>query len=377
MSNSKKVLLGLLGGGVVGYAAWFTIPALQLLLLLPLMMVRMPNRVGAAAVAFAYFLAFARDVPHATAQFFPEWPAFAGVALWIVHAAILAAPFLLLNPTGTARSRSIAMVAIALILSLPPLGLLAWGNPLIAAGAVFPGMGVAGLVAVALMMACLVTIETQVARMGALALAVLSVALNALYENPRQPDGWVGVDTHLPGRFPADPAARALRTIAVVDAAKRGLEQGGGFVVLPESIAGPWRPALSESFAKLPDRVMIGAVMPTEGGYLNALVDRDGNVLASSRVPMPIGDWKPGGAKANIWASDLVQIDWHRVAVSICYEDYILWPHRGLLTWQADLMVSASNNWSVAGRDAVRIQRVSAEALARLAGAPLVRAVNY
>lgn len=119
-------------------------------------------------------------------------------------------------------------------------------------------------------------------------------------------------------------------------------------------------------------------------GFRNALVGYGvygdaGGVVISSQVPMPIGDWKfgyEGGAETNIWGSDVIALYGRRVAVSLCYEDFLLWPHRGLLAGKAELLISATNQWPSSGTSAEIAQDVSRMALARLAGVPLLTAKN-
>jgi len=119
-------------------------------------------------------------------------------------------------------------------------------------------------------------------------------------------------------------------------------------------------------------------------GFKNALVgygaEKDGGaVVVSSMVPMPVGDWKFGfeeGAETNIFGSDITDLHGKKVAFSLCYEDFLLWPHRGLLAGRADLLVSATNQWPSSGTSAEIAQDISRAALARMAGIPILTAKN-
>jgi apolipoprotein N-acyltransferase len=65
-----------------------------------------------------------------------------------------------------------------------------------------------------------------------------------------------------------------------------------------------------------------------------------------------------------------------RTAVSICYEDALLWPHWRMLFDRPDVIVSVANNWFNSSLYDAQAQRQSIESVARLVGRPLLRAVN-
>lgn len=366
--------------GLIAYFAWRSVPALVLLLLLPLVFRLASNRLEMFLIAFVYFVVFARDIPYAVSRFFPDWSPAVGYFILLADAAILAIPFLVINPNGSSRNRFIAATLAITLLFLPPFGILAWGHPLFVAGALYPGLAWIGICLAAMFFASMMSLEARPAQILSFILVVVSIGANLSHRDTRSPEGWAGVDTKYDGPFPGAPLDRARRATELASAVVGQLEHAS-YVVLPESVAGPWRPGLDHAFSrvmegKVAETVLIGSQVPVEDGYLNALVSPQGKVIASSRIPMPLGDWRPGGAKANPFGSDLALVGDRVVAVSICFEDFILWPHRGLFNQTADLLVSAANDWSVSGRDAVRIQKTSAEALARIAGVPLVRSLN-
>jgi apolipoprotein N-acyltransferase len=65
-----------------------------------------------------------------------------------------------------------------------------------------------------------------------------------------------------------------------------------------------------------------------------------------------------------------------RTAFSICYEDFLWWPHWRLLVDRPDVLISMSNGWFDFDLGLARIQQQSADSIARLANVPLLRAVN-
>jgi apolipoprotein N-acyltransferase len=95
--------------------------------------------------------------------------------------------------------------------------------------------------------------------------------------------------------------------------------------------------------------------------------------------PVPAGLWRLG-ADVSAVLSDLAQpylsIARQRVAFSICYEDFLWWPHWRLLIERADVLVGMSNGWFNSDLAVTAIQHQSVESIALLIGVPLLRAVN-
>lgn len=384
-----KSLIAPIAAACLGYLAWLEPHSLLLLLLFPFLFAS-GNRREAVLSALAYYLSFARDIPVAVARFFPDWPVWAGYALWLADAALLAMSFLLVSGTGLRRVGGFA-VAVALSL-VPPLAFFAWGSPLFVAGELFPGQGYAGIaLTLALLTVMLGTTQDGRWLAPAIVLFALSALVNFRYAEPGPPAGWVGLATHEP-RMPSPDQVteRTARTSRLFVQVRQAIEGGASVVIMPESIVGEWRPAVELRASRLMPLLrqtgataLVGADLPlVDGLRANSwiLVDAQGmRPFMESRIPMPAGDWKFGlapGARANPWASDLVVVQGRKVAASICYEDYILWPHSGVLSGKAEIMVSTANEWSIAGHGATHIQSTARRALARLAGVPHIEAVN-
>jgi len=391
--------LCLLSAGI-GAAAWMardTLLPLALLLLVPVLVFQAERRSGAFCIAFAYYGAATRAVPGIISYFFPSLPMAACLALWAGHCALLALPWTLAfaPPSATAGRRTGMMLAALAASTVPPIGLFHWGSPLMAAGLLYPGWQWAGLVLTAVLLALLVGCQwhTRLFRLvlaGAFALAAIA---NLSYRTPPPPAGWHAVSLDFgksPGLWSDDMAARRE---ALAGMALRSLDSGAKVVIFPESISGSsrrpqdavWQP-VSDLARRRGATVLVGEERwnADRTGFRNALVAygaaQDGQVMVSSMVPMPVGDWKFGleeGAETNIFGSDVVELNGRRVAFSMCYEDFLLWPHRGLLAGWADMLVSVSNQWPSSGTSAETAQDVSRLALARLAGVALLTAKNH
>src|SRR5260370_6705474 len=122
-------------GATIALVAWYPGHWLIVLLALPLLWGRAPERWSAGALWVGYYLTGARDIPQMCACFFAghgELPSSAalamGAAFWLAQAALLTAPWVLLKPKADAPAHSILWrAAIALLaVSVPPIGMIGW-----------------------------------------------------------------------------------------------------------------------------------------------------------------------------------------------------------------------------------------------------------
>lgn len=347
------------------------------------------GRLPAFLLFFGYFLAIAKDIPASSQSFLGQGLAI-GVVMWIVQAALVAMPFGLMHGE---RYKPARFAAALILFSVPPLGLLGWASPLLAAGTLFPGLGIAGLVALAALLSITTLASSSLTARGNLlvAPAVLIATLSAdIVAASRMPDySWFAQNTSL-GRYPEDPAGHIERQKTLLRLAGESVDGGAKLVLLPEGIAGNWSPILEAIWTPVALRakeqgatVLIGAT--TEGAddaRMNSLVAIGADsFLMHARIPMPISMWNPWsdeGYSTNLMSPGLARVQGRQVAISICYEDLLVWP----LAWSfaagdPTAILSAGNNWfGDAAATATAIQRTSIELQARLYGVPLIRAVN-
>src|SRR5574338_488745 len=399
---------GVVTGAAIGWFAWRVDGAVALAAALPLLWAVQPTRVAAGLLWIAYFLAGARDVLPAVTRFFPGEPGALGIVLWGLHAALLAAPWMILWPRSVASARMVALRTASAIVALtvPPLGCLGWLSPLLAAGVLYPGLGWTGVVcAVALFGVSAVMGHAvrndriisvrrwMVVMAGLLAIGIVA---NIGYRPPQPPPDWLALDTHL-GPFPADRHAGFDRQQQLIGIAVEAITSGAKVIIFPEEVAGTWRTAvaywwrpLAEFAARHGATVLVGADVPISPGLVEEAAPRftDSLVLlgatqgfVNARQPIPVGLWRPWSnttAVADLTGSGVIEVRGLRVAVSLCYEDLLAWTV--LLSFARmpppQVLVSAANNWFHDGGDALWIQRRSIELWARLFGVPLLRAVN-
>ncbi len=398
-ARAPLLALCLLSSGI-GIAAWMD--AVQLLtllwlLLLPMLVFRAANRGGAFLVAFGYYAVGAYAVPGIILYFFPSLSTSTSLLLWAGDAALLALPWAIAFAPAEATMvrRAAGVVAALLLLSLPPIGLFHWGSPLMVAGLLFPGWGWMGLAITAGTLALIAVARKQTHRTHAaiVVVAILAGGANIMYREPPPPQDWRVISLES-GKNPetwSDEMAAKRQYLA--DRALAELSRGAKVIIFPEASSGSSRRAQTAVWERVSAEakargatVLVGEETWNQArtGFQNALIgfgtEKDGGaVVVSSMVPMPMGDWKFGleeGAETNIFGGDVIELHGLRVAFSMCYEDFLLWPHRGLLSGRADLFISSTNQWPSSGTSAEIIQDVSRAALARMAGVAMLTAKN-
>lgn len=118
-------------------------------MLFPALWALAPTRIASALVAAGYFLAASRGLPQGVSNFYGSGFE-AGIALWIGASVLFVATHALLWTGRSGRGCVIRYAAIAVLLSVPPIGIVGWAHPITAAGVLFPAWKWAGLVAAAI-----------------------------------------------------------------------------------------------------------------------------------------------------------------------------------------------------------------------------------
>lgn len=388
-------------GIIVAMLAWYPGHCAFMLLALPAAWSRLRGRLAGFAMWAGYYLTGARDIPLVCERFFagyreltPPAGLTLGIAFWLLQAIVLALPWTLLKPSpvASAISRAWRTALAALVVTIPPIGIIGWLSPLHVASALYPGWQFAGM-ALGMAMLCAVTIlqsGTGVWFACGL-LAALSICAHWRWVPPAAPTRWMAVNTAL-GRFDQSSYTslytRTLQLQTIVQGAFAG---GAPVVILPEEVAGLWRPAMAlwwrpdiERMRAAGQTLVIGADIAVTTRPLrytdSAVVTGAGRGRVDSRQPVPVALWRPGGQQTSAIRGDLgesyLTIAGRRAAMSLCYEDLLWWPHWRTLLDRPDIVISQSNGWFDADLALAGIQRQSIASVARLAGVPLLRATN-
>nr|WP_234908982.1 conjugal transfer protein TraB [Rhizobium rhizogenes] len=369
--------------GTVGWSG--NMLALPAAMFFPLLWAKSPTRVVAAAVSAGYFLAASRGLPQGVATFYASdlWP---GLALWIVASLAFVIVHTVLWTDRPGKGRALRYAAAAVLMAVPPFGILGWAHPVTAAGVLFPGWGWVGFSVAA---AGLIVMTTRWWPAAASALAGFWLWSAATWTGPGLPEGWRGVDLEQGETLGRDTSLERQRDL--IATVKRTAGDGAHVIVLPESALGFWTPTVERLWqGELADgnlTVIAGAAVVERGGYDNVLVaisGDSGRALYHQRMPVPVSMWQPwlgwsgqdGGARAGFFTNPVVELGGQRIAPLICYEQLIVWPVLQSLLHRPDMIVAAGNGWWTSGTSIIAIQQISAMAWARLFNLPLVTAFN-
>lgn len=371
---------------MVGLVAWSGEPRLlPAAMLFPALWALSPTRLCATIASTGYFLAASRGLPQGVSNFYGAGFE-AGIGLWIAASVLFVATHALLWTERPGRGRAIRYGIIAVMLSVPPIGIVGWAHPITAAGILFPGLKWTGLAAAAI---GLLVMTTRFRPIAILILGGLWIWSAANWTDPSLPEGWIGVDTEFGGSNGqyADYEQHLENTNLVREAARAG----ASVIVLPESALGVWTPTIERLWTRalgdLDATVYGGAVIVDETGYDSVMLELSGHGAAvryRERMPVPVSMWQPwlsvlgapAGARADFFANPVVTVRGARLATLICYEQLLVWPILQSALGSPDVLVAPANGWWTVDTDIVAVQIAATASWARLFNLPLVLAVN-
>lgn len=171
---------------LVGAIAWSGDPlTLPLAMLFPALWASARSRIVVALVSAAYFLAASRGLSQGVANFYGSdlWP---GMLLWLAASLSFVAVHTALWTRRPEWGRAMRFGLAAVLMAVPPFGIVGWAHPLTAAGVLFPGWGWAGLAATA---TGLVVITTRWWPAAAIALGGIWLWSAASWTAPPVPKG--------------------------------------------------------------------------------------------------------------------------------------------------------------------------------------------
>lgn len=386
-------LIGWLAFGQGDEVEWF-----KWVLLLPLIWGLAKSRLSSSLVVFGFFLSASRGVPFAIGVFFgDESPWWANWGLWLCVALLSSLSYYFL--WHEKKHRAIIGFIVAVILTLiPPLGLISWANPLVAAGYLYPAWGWVGLGLTLLLFGALISRSVLLICLF-LGLAGLSQALGTSNSSKTAaPVGWSSVDTHFPrlASVGGDDAENILAARRRIDWLKGVMANvpSNHVVLLPETIVGVldgesrfsvWQ--VEAGLAARGARVLVGAIVPLPSGqYQNGLVVLGAKAgeaaMAVQNVPAPISMWKPwannDGALADpLGRGNIVEVNGLKVGAVVCYEQVLAFSLLWTISGSPDVLTAASNVWWARDTSVPAIQRQMVKSFGQLFDIPVLVASNF
>lgn len=357
--------LGLAVGAISFGPHWWTI---GLSIVYPVLLYRAESRKCAFLVALLYHLGATRALGNAAGAFFGD-KIFFGVLIWIignfVNALIFAA---LWNSRRSIRLYSVLFAAV--LMAIPPLGVLGWANPLTAAGVFFPGAGVLGFAYLAGVYVCLALGSTRTLKIFGL------ISLWYILSTPMVPASPIkAISTDL-GRTDDDGRGDYNRQIELKNKVLRVKEK---IILLPEGVvSGGWTEAGERLWSHEKKTVLMGVEQRIERPE-NLVVTTNGLQTYAQRQPVPFSMWRPfdDGSFGSHWFEDpVLEVDGMKLAPVICYEGFLVWPivHSNLMG--AKYIVATGNYWWAKGSEIPAIHESIIRSWSRLFSMPYSVAVN-
>ena len=382
---------------LAGGATWNVWPAgaTVLSLLLPAGVVQAGRRSTRWLLAFLWFLAGSVSIVPSVAGFFGTRFMALGVVAWIPSSALLALPWII-------ASTPISAIMAVLLDAVPPIGLIGWLSPLMAAGWLFPGHGLAGIAGCLAVLAwitvvarrdrchgCEVStgkgimgdINTGFLSLAAGVLLTWSILANLLYVPPAPPTGWIGIQTSIP---PSNGNVfQAIANNRALIAAAQSQGAHAKYLLFPEAVLDDWWPGTrSQITAAVPrgQTWILGAETLSTGNRYDAVVIAQHhrawpNPVFRAALPMPISMWRPGfvGGFQATWHVPIQRIGGHRIWANICFDQVLPWVWIDGMIQHPDLVLLPGNDWwAQAWNPAPVIQKAQAEAWVRIMGVPTI-----
>lgn len=336
------------------------------------------------SVALAYYAAGSIGLLRGVAVFFgAQAPWWEGAFLWLGSAALLSVGWAFADRPWKAAG---VILFDALV---PPLALFDWLSPLSAAGILYPGLGVIGL----LLFLAVVGLPRK-DFLVAFALAANVAAWLPPANNSASPKlaHWIRVSLQVGPAVP-NVLANQARHEAIL---RQTLAQSRGarVVLLPETLETAWAGNLWAMQQAIPCHQiwLVGLSVPRQPGILSDSIvalqrNRKPAVLFDSAFPVPVSMWHPWSkgtgyvdsqnvGYAAAWWTPARTIDGVRAWANICYDQLLpfVWIEGALQHPQVVLLTN--NEWWAHGTGIPVIQRNTAWVWGRLLGVASLVAMN-
>lgn len=391
--RSRRVVLSAATAAFCGFAWMYGYwgPILSLALI-PLVLIQ-NRRWSRYLVALAYYLAGSSGIPQASAVFFGPGHAggsghwLEGIFLWLASSALLAVGWAFADRPWKAAT---VLLFDALI---PPLAFFDWMSPLSAAGVLFPGTAILGVI---LLLAFIAGVP-WLARWNHgnpiayfLAVAVFcNVFAPVFLSHPKNSEHWRGLDTHL---GPSTHSIVQNYTRMADWVAATDQHPYPKVILLPETLLTWWQG--NADYVQqhvLPGQTwLVGASIPLKRGVfadgIEAVTDHGSKMIFASVLPVPVSMWhpwqKPSGdaygqnAYRAFWWQKPVEIDGKSTWAEICYDQLLPFSWMEASLYTPRIVLLTNNVWWARRTGIPTIQRASAWAWSRLIGSTDIEAEN-
>jgi len=369
----KQLFIAIIIGIVYGLSFCINnIYSLLLLLLFIPLWLAFKNRWYALLFIFFTYLSWGWEIIPAIYNYFrPEstlahtlWLA---TYVYLIYGMIATIPWLICFPwkKKSLLSVTISFIVLMTLLTVPPFGVLLWGNPLFAAGLLFPGFSWLGLILCfvfiyGLILALYFRRCRSIAITSLIILILLSIIdYTFLYRPAKTIPHW----TTFSAPFNEFAFSDILRNNI-----KRAIQSGNKVIILPESAVNFWSLTLKEPWIKLRETLAKNNVTLISGTYRSSkeiifdpvstfeskheegfVIVKDGKLYFHHlRQPLPMISWNPFSEKnveAHWLNTHVFPIKKERAAIFICFEDFLPWLYITSMTQHPSVMITGINEW--------------------------------
>ncbi len=343
----------------------------------------------------------------------------AAISVWLIPSLILAFPWSLLFY----KSRSyVRLPLIIIIISVPPIGLIGFANPISAAGVLFPNTGFIGIVAIIILMIVLADLAKLSSRLILSTLLTISVISNFNYEDPYLPKGWVSINTNYSRIKNEDSEYYQNKDLILKIIQVIKTSQDLKLILLPELVVANWNETTKHLWKNLIKQarkenitILLGTrINLNDEEYITGLVNITSDArpnkepdqlitdiksknpqILLDRVPVPISMWNPlankPSAKSYLLDSGIYLIPENprpkplevsstqattKITTLICYEQLLIWPILHSMIYKPEIIFASSNVWWARDTKIPKIQFQVLKSWSRLFRVPFLSAVN-
>ena len=360
--------------GILSFGnTWWT---LGFSILFPVFLCKAEHRLVAFIGALFYHLAASRSLALSSVKFYGDdllW----GIFIWFLGNLIASSIYALLwHKNAWIR---LMLIPLALVLTaVPPLGITGWANPLVSAGIIFPGSGIAGFFYVTALYASLVAGTMPITKI------FFAISLWCLFTGkvPLDPDiNAVSTKFHKTDDLGKDDFLRHQSMISLAGKTK------GKIILYPENIiSGGWTSASKFQWTKhgLGKTVVIGATQFTPNMSKNksnvlVILGKSGENFYRQRQPVPFSMWRPlfdNSYEAHWFENPVIEIENKKIGFLVCYEGFLVWPVVHSYLSGAKHLAASSNFWWAHDDELPTIHSSIIKAWSRLFGLSYSIAVN-
>lgn len=375
-------------GAAIGFISWGHSPILvSFSIILFFIYFQAKNRLEFFLAAMGYYLSVSRGLLFGTIAFYDDKILY-GFGIWIGAATVISVTWVIFWSNSSKYKALFFLLSLNLII-VPPIGLIGWANPLLAAGLFFPGWGFYGIIAL-IGMILIIERFTQNKRLFFSTLAAFVVMILNHNFVPKN-DKFI---TQVNSNFGTLYSEKKIDFIADYkrqnDYLKLAHDSKNEIVLLPENAVGKWTnlnmmawDALEENKTVYAGATIQDQTYPELSDNVILKIKKSGySIVYKQRVPVLISMWRPWnhttGTNAYIFKENpVVKIDGvGKSGVLICYEQLLFYTIMDTMFYKPDELIAVSNLWWAQGTSIKKIEIASLELTSSLFNVPFALSIN-